>query len=226
MAVTPKESGYADAMRRVNDIINSVSMEIYNHFPTTGLAAVDDRTHQEISNDLFATSQKIRAEYARNHPPYVPAREEVLQRFSEGAESGLVRAAAESILRPQAPPLRRSPEAAARYEEREMPGHLRSREMPAQARQGQPLQPSVPRRVSSAPPSISQLRGQGFTNILDMRIDEETVLRFASNEPNLDVIGMTYSQLLEYAKNNPGSIRVFSVDERGRATREIRPSSL
>jgi hypothetical protein len=83
-----------------------------------------------------------------------------------------------------------------------------------------------PRRTYSAP-TISTLRGQGFGNIIDVRFDEEEkVYRFASNDPNLDLVGMTRQQIIDHAKENPGAIRIFEVDNRGYATREVRPSSL
>jgi hypothetical protein len=83
-----------------------------------------------------------------------------------------------------------------------------------------------PHRTSSVP-SINDLRSHGFTNILDVRFGEEDkVYRFASNDPNLDLVGMTRQQMIDYAKENPSSLRIFEVNERGRATREVRPSSL
>jgi hypothetical protein len=85
---------------------------------------------------------------------------------------------------------------------------------------------TTPRRTYSAP-TINQLRNQGYTNILDVRLDEENkVYRFACNDPNIDLVGMTRQQMVDYAKENPGAIRIFEVNERGYATREVRPSSL
>ncbi|MDD2655924.1 MAG: hypothetical protein PHQ80_04640 [Candidatus ainarchaeum sp.] len=102
---------------------------------------------------------------------------------------------------------------------------------PALLREEPAQRPSVtpatrPHRTSSVP-TVSGLRRQGYTNILDVRFGEEDKLyRFASNDPNLDLVGMTRQQLIDYAKNNPGAMRIFEVNDRGYATREVRPSAL
>lgn len=224
MARATKESRYVETITQVNAALNRLIEEAASQFPTTGPIQIDYKTRQAVSNDLLDAATRIRTYYAEHPPSSVPSREALLQFLLEESNNGTVKAVLDRMIHPPAPPLRRSPELATSIEEREMQGELRSREMPTQE------QPAVtpttrPRRTSV--PTITELRQQGYGNVLGVRVQEEgPFYLFASNDLNLDIVGMTFSQMVEYAKSNPGAMRIFELNERGRATKELRPSSL
>lgn len=219
MARATKESTQ-EIVHGINDQLNALFTELSAAVPIT---TSSQRT--QFESDFTRIQRELVLQYTRNPPAHLPSpenlRAHLLGDISDMAKNADLKAAVEGILHPpaHAPPLRRSPELAASIEEREMQGELRSREMPT-------VTPTTrPRRTASAP-TISELRGQGFTNIIDVRFGEEDKLyRFACNQ-DLDLVGMTRQQLIDYAKENPGSIRIFEVNDRGYATKEVRPSSL
>lgn len=213
-------------MNLFNEELNSIRRDI----------AFSQALGSSVSNELSNAHAALMRDLASNPPAEVPDRATLLGWLRNVCpKDSTARAAVErEIRRMEMEPAERTFSALRSAGERlatplERTGRgiaslLPSRRSDEPAEQAAPAGPARRSRIS--PPSISQLRNQGYSNILDVRVDEETVLRFASNEPNLDLIGMNYSQMVEYAKNNPGSMRIFAVDDRGRATREMRPSSL
>jgi hypothetical protein len=51
------------------------------------------------------------------------------------------------------------------------------------------------------------------------------IFRFAAKDPGLDLEGSSAEDLMAYAAANPGQMRMFEVNARGYATRELRASS-
>ena len=75
-----------------------------------------------------------------------------------------------------------------------------------------------------AAPTVAELQRDGFGNLVDTNIGG-TIYRFAAKDSSLDIIGMNTQELMDYAKANPSEMRIFTVNSRGYATRELRPSS-
>jgi len=73
-------------------------------------------------------------------------------------------------------------------------------------------------------PTIAELRREGFSNLIDTNLGG-TIYRFAARDSSLDMVGMSAQQLIDYAAANPGQMRIFVVDRRGFATRELRTES-
>lgn len=216
MARATKESTQ-EIVHGINDQLNS----IFNELSLMAPAYSSQRT--QFESDFTRIQRELVLEYTRNPPARLHSPEflrgYLLGEVVDRATNADLRAAAERLLNPEpvstrAPPSR-SPEPAASVAEREMEPMLISAVTPT----------TTPRRTSA--PTISELRSQGYTNVIDVRFDEENkVYRFACNDPNLDLIGMTRQQLIDYAKENPSALKIFEVNARGYATKEVRPSSL
>jgi len=215
MARATKESTQ-EIVHGINDQLNS----IFNELSLMAPAYSSQRT--QFESDFTRIQRALVLEYTRNPPSKLPSPENLrlhlLGEVVDRATNADLKAAAALLLNPEpvsrAPPSR-SPEPAASVAEREMEPMLISAVTPT----------TTPRRTSA--PTISELRSQGYTNVIDVRFDEENkVYRFACNDPNLDLIGMTRQQLIDYAKENPSALKIFEVNSRGYATKEVRPSSL
>ena len=75
-----------------------------------------------------------------------------------------------------------------------------------------------------AAPTIAELQRDGFSNLVDANIGG-TIYRFAARDSTLDITGMSLQEMMDYAKANPSEMRIFSVNSRGYATRELHTNS-
>jgi hypothetical protein len=206
-----RDESYRDKMNSISRQLGSLVNEIFSRFPTL----VDDAGRQSAWNELVDKSRELMLYYLDlykknpNAPP--PTRDTMLAELGIKVSDLGLKSAIDSIRGVRQGtafqgPVLTPPRALENVPARE--------EAPA---------PAAPARRNAAP-TIADLRSAGYTNMVDMNIGGK-IFRFAAKDPGLDLEGTSAEGLLQYAAANPGQLRMFEVNARGYATRELRASS-
>lgn len=214
---------YRQAMNYLGRQLATLVNEIFAAFPTI----IDDAGRQSAWNELVDKSRELMRYYVEfyreNLNAPMPTRDSMLTELSSGpnkvSDVGL-KVAIDSLRGIRSGTTFQGPSLTLPHTLEEVP----AREAEAPAQEEAPA-PRPARRYAA--PTIAELateREGRYTNIIDANIAGK-IFRFASNDPSLDVIGMTPEQLLQYALDNPGKIRIFEVNARGYATRELHTDS-
>lgn len=208
-----RDEAYRERMNSISRQLGVLVNEVFSRFPTV----IDDAGRQSAWNELVDSSRALMLYYLDfykanpNAPP--PTRDTMLAELSAGPNkvSDLGLKSAIDSLRgvrggttfqgPALTPLRALENIPAREE----------------------TVPAAPAR-RNAIPTITDLRSDGYGNIIDVNIGGK-IFRFAAKDAGLDVEGTTPENLLQYAAANPGQMRMFEVNARGYATRELHASS-
>lgn len=203
---------YQETMRGINDELNKCSLDIQGEMRGSVLFVLRPDAQDAAKRDLGNAMRKVALHYAQNPPAQMPSRGELLRFLHDYSTNNDLKYAIERIIDRlegrAAPP--------APIEAVPVPRHEAEIRIEPVAR---------PERRRPRAPTISELREQGYGNIIDAEIGGK-IYRFAAKDPSLDLVGIGASSLFEYALSHAGEMRVFEVNRRGYATRELSRAAL
>ena len=209
---------YGEKMYAISRQLSALVNEIFTRFPTI----IDDRGRLSAWNELVDKSRELMAYYMALYkenpsaPP--PTKDTMLAELRINVSDLGLKSAIDSLRGVSAGTAFQGPQLA-------QPRTLEN--VPAREEAPAPAAPAARPARRYAAPTIAELateREGRYTNIIDSNIAGR-IFRFASNDPSLDVVGMDPEQLLQYAIDNPEKMRIFEVNSRGYATRELHTDS-
>jgi len=210
-----RDEAYRETMNSISRQLSSLVNEIFSRFPTV----IDDAGRQSAWNELVDSSRALMIYYldfykANPNAPS-PTRDTLLAELSAGpnkvSDLGL-KSAIDSL---------RGVRSGTTFQGPVLTPPRALENVPA--REAEAIAPAAPAR-RNAIPTITDLRSGGYGNIIDVNIGGK-IFRFAAKDAGLDMEGTTPENLLQYAAANPGQMRLFEVNARGYATRELHTSS-
>jgi hypothetical protein len=207
-----RDESYRDKMNSISRQLGSLVNEVFYRFPT----AIDDAGRQSAWNQLVDKSRELMLYYLdlykKNPNAPLPTRDTMLVELGIKVSDPGLKSAINSLRGVGAGTTFQGPALATPRSLENVPA--REEAAPAQA---------APARRNTVP-TIADLRSGGYANIVDMDIGGK-IFRFAAKDPGLDLEGSSAEDLMAYAAANPGQMRMFEVNARGYATRELRASS-
>ena len=209
-----RDESYREKINSISRQLGSLVNEVFSRFPTI----IDDAGRLSAWNELVDKSRELMLYYINfykenpNAPP--PTKDTMLTELRVKVSDLGLKSAIDTLRGVGGRTAFQGPQLAQPRALENVPA--REAEAPAQAPAARPV-------VRTAA-TINELQSAGYTNILDTNIAGK-IFRFASNDPSLDVVGMDPEQLLQYAIDHPEKMRMFEVNSRGYATRELHSSS-
>ena len=210
---------YRANMNGIGRQLGALANEIVSHLPSIMTEAEKQSAWRELAEKTRSLMLYYVGLYKKNPDAPLPTRDTMLSELSYGpnkVSSLALKSAIDSMREVRAETTLEVPRLARPRMLEEVPA--REAETPA-APAAQAARPAI-----RAAPTIDELRGLGFGNVIDVNIGGK-IFRFAAKDAGLDLGGTSPENLLQYAAANPGQVRIFEVNARGYATRELRATS-
>jgi len=208
-----RDEAYREKINSIGRQLGALVNEIFTRFPSL----IDDAGRQSAWNELVDKSRELMRYYIdlyrKNPNAPLPTKDTMLAELGIKVGDLGLKSAIGSL---------RGVGSGTTFQGPVLTPPRSLQNVPAREEEAAPA-PAAPAR-RNAVPTIADLRRDGYANVIDMNIGGK-IFRFAAKDSGFDLSGTSTENLLQYAAANPGQLRMFEVNARGYATRELRASS-